>query len=355
MFDDVKGKWITRLTKRWNRFFYNFYYMNYMNQYWPLVSYHRNDISVMNIAFPDNISIYHVASFSDKESVLLEGEYPENCLFWNLTFYDNMGKVTHCVNESDFPNRFYRILVSKVKSKTSVYQIFPPCSFYAVIHRMYTVTDEPFTRRYLPKISLCFSNVSYPSPEYRLMHSIQFQERFRNYVRWYTFFDKFRMSNNFWDVDMHQFFVPSVKTLKNVFANPQALYMIAFPKKNKIMRIQGILPSIGHDCLIQYSSFMACDLSSFGTDSSVSYFSHYSDYNIYVCFKDRLQSFSTKLSERDSVLTWENDNKKPMVVYRLIFSSFQEFSPKKIYSGQNVDHIELKDLFGIYFPQIFYI
>ena len=78
MFDDIKGKWVTKISGNWNRIFYNFYYKKYRNQYWPLVSYHRNDISVMNIAFPDNISIYHVASFSKDESVLLEGEYPEN-------------------------------------------------------------------------------------------------------------------------------------------------------------------------------------------------------------------------------------------------------------------------------------
>ncbi len=355
MFDDIKGKWVTKISGNWNRIFYNFYYKKYRNQYWPLVSYHRNDISVMNIAFPDNISIYHVASFSKDESVLLEGEYPENCLFWNITFYDNMGKVAHCVNESDFPKRFYRILVSKVKSKTSVYQIIPPSSFYAVIHRMYTVTDEPFTKRYLPTISLCFSNVSYPSAEYRLINSIQFQDRFRFYVSWYNFFDNFRLSSKFSDVDIHQFFVPSLKTLKNVFSNPQALYMIAFPKKNKIMRIHGILPSIGHDCLIQYSSFMACDLSSFGTDSSVSYFSHYSDYNIYVCFKEKHDMLSKKISDRDTILTWEASNTNPIVVFRILFSSFQEFSPKNIYSESNVDHVKLQELFGNYFPQIFYI
>ena len=329
------------------KFFYQWCYKKFTNQFWPIVSYHKHDISVLNIAYPDRTSIYHSTSFDAKDTVILSGSYPENCLFWNITFYDDRGIMFYHVEESDFPSFQYTIIVSQKKDFTP--SVIPPCRYFSVIQRLYTVPYEDMFPKYLPNIRVIGKSVSYPLPETRVIQSTRLQDNFR----WFSFYKS--PSVVFPNINRHEFFIPSISQMENVFMNPQALYMILFPpSSSSILRINGVLPpNVGHDCLIQYISFMTGDLGTTRTDNAVSYFELSYKYTLFVC-KDatRVKNHPLYDSDTDRILEWNSCTKCPVLIFRILLSSFQTIQPHHFFQDTPVEKDVLEPLFGQIYPRV---
>ncbi len=341
---------IVVLFSLWKRYFTIVsFYEKFLFRFWPIVSYHKNDLSIMNLGFSESNGVSHISTFCSKEDVILSGEYPENCLYWSLVFYDTIGRVFASVEQSDFPLRKYEIIVSqKQLSKQTIRHICPPTKYFSVIQRIYSAPYTTLFPQYLPCIEYSNKGVVYDvTPIERVRDSMEFQKSFQTLLS----LEHCNIPNLREQVNLHQFFLPGQTYMERFFLNPQALILFAFPKRGKIMKIKGTLPNVGCDSFLQYISFMTCDFSSTVTDDSISYFELPYDYEIFI--SDNQMALYDE--GYDYTLLWNPRTKYPVVVMYIILSSFQSITPRHfLKSDTPVDGSEIREWFGEMIPQIYH-
>ena len=325
-------------------------YKKYLYQSWPLTSYHKNDLSIMNVGFPDNTSVLHFSTFRSDQDVLLSGEYPDNCLYWNLVFYDTFGRAFASIEQCDFPSRSYQLFLSQKKNlRKNIRVIAPPTKYFCALQRIFSVPYSTLFPMYLPNITYCDgSDVYSVSPTTRVQDSIEFQKTFytllslrRNYIS-KTLKDQ---------VNLHDFFLPGRNYMERFFWNPTVMMLFAFPKRGKLMKIKGSLPNIGHDCFLQYISFMTCDFQTTETDECSPYFGLPHDYEIFV--SDNPMVLYKKGYQH--TLSWNPSTKNPVFVMYLVFSSFHSVTPYQFMKTRDpVDATELRKWFGDILPLLYH-
>jgi hypothetical protein len=301
--------------------FLNNVYKYYANQFWPLVSFQRLGISLMNIAYPDECSIYHCASFSSENSFKIFGEYPTSCLFWNLTFYDTSGSVFLSVEESDFPNHSYEFYIKDHSVHVQNLEITIPDKYYCIIQRIYSNSIDFIFPKYVPHISdnTVKNLIHYISNNQRLKQSNLFEKRFRKVYK--LLHGKETIIQN-----SYQFCKPPLEKLAKAFPNPRAIYFVMKPDSiDSIITLQGIRPPIlDRTKMIQYISIMTSNYETLSTDHSITINNLPEKYNILIAKKNSLSIHNSKKkkNERQTFLIWNDDNKKPIIVLRFLLSSF---------------------------------
>ena len=298
-------------------FLYNIY-KYYVNQFWPLLSFQRLGISLMNIAYPDECSIYHCASFCSDINFKIFGEYPSSCLFWNLTFYDTTGAVFLSIEESDFPNHSYEFYIKDHTVHVQNLEITIPDKYFCIIQRIYSNSIDTIFPTYVPLMvdSTGKNLVRYISNKHRLKHSNLFEKRFRKFYK--LFHSKESIIQN-----SYQFCQPPPEKLAKAFPNPRAIYFVMKPDSiDSIITLQGIRPRIlDRTKIIQYMSIMTSNYETLSTDQSITINNLPEKYNILVGKKDSLSIRNCETKEQ-KVLIWNDDNKKPILVLRFLLSSF---------------------------------
>ena len=335
----------------WQRYFTILsLYKKYLYQSWPLTSYHKNDLSIMNVGFPDMTCVLHFSTFCSNQDVLLSGEYPDNCLYWNLVFYDTFGRAFSSVEQSDFPSRSYQVLVSQKKSlRKNIHVVAPPTKYFCVVQRIFSVPYTILFPTYLPSITYCDKSGVYSvCPTTRVQDSIEFQKIF------YTLssFGNNYISKTLNDqVNLHDFFLPGRNYMERFFSNPTAMMLFAFPKRGKLMKIKGSLPNIGQNCFLQYISFLTCDFRTTATDECIPYFELPCEYEMYVS-DNRMALYKEGY---EHTLSWNPSTKSPVFVMCLVFSSFHSVTPCQFMKTRDpVDAIELRKWFGDIIPWIYH-
>ena len=297
------------------KFFFRNWYKFYMDKSWPLVSYNRNGISLLNIAYPDSTSFYHCMTVKKTDTVQVIGKYPKDSLFWNLVFYDEKGEIFFSIEECDFPNYRYNFFIQNGEIYIGDITVPIPCDYFCMIQRLYTIDTHQLFPKYLPRIK----NQSRMVRDITPCERTEFSLSLSRWIRCLNYFYFFKYDRNI------DFKYPSHKIVKTLFPNPQATYLVSSPLKHgDILHISGTLPDVIHrDSVFQYMGFMTCNFSSISTDDSISHLDLSKNYEIFVGYENtdwETTKFNSKIHHR---LLWRNQNNYPIVVFRILFSSFE--------------------------------
>jgi hypothetical protein len=232
-----------------------------------------------------------------------------------LTVYDTLGVPFSSKIDSELGSSFHLRLGVDLKT---------PDDFYSVILRFYVTdpTDQLFHIDWLPKIFVthgdsCTDALSVPSLSIIQKRTMTLDNDIK----------KFMMRRHVdYRPDGHsQFFIPSSSATTSFFVNYNARYMVAFPKQNNVIRIDGILPKhISPTGRLRFIGFMACDLQTTETDDSISFVSLPERYTIWVAYsKESAEHYGLNVSSRNVLLLWKTTTKFPLVVYREIRTDTQ--------------------------------
>lgn len=291
-------------------------YKHYAHEYWPLVSFKAMGVSLMNIAYPDECSVYYCASFSSSVDLTFRGQYPNgnNALFWNLTFYDDGGNIFSSVEEKNFPNFFYEFHVKNGALVLDDMEIQIPSKYYCIIQRIYTKRPDIIFPKYVPKITGDEKNMmKYISHSKRLKNSKKFEKMFQNFYRFFH-----GVQSNF--PYSTEFMKPPLDKVSKAFPNPRAIYyIIKLSSTKNVLNLSGTRPlHMNRDKPIQYASIMISNYKTFGTDKSISLQDLPINYKIYIGPQK-----SMDLKQKENILEWDVQNKNPVIVIRFLISSFQ--------------------------------
>ena len=304
----------------------------------------------MNVGFPDMTSVLHFSTFRSDQDVFLSGEYPDNCLYWNLVFYDTFGRAFTSIEQSDFPSRRYQLFISQKKSlEQNIRVIAPPTKYFCVVQRIFSVPYTTLFPTYLPNITYFDKNNVYSvCPTTRVQDSIEFQKIFYTLLSVRTNYISKTLHDQ---VNLHDFFLPGRTYMERFFSNPMAMMLFAFPKRGKLMKLKGSLPNIGQHCFLQYISFMTCDFHTTTTDECSSYFELPCDYEIFVS-DNPMALYEGKY---EYTLSWNPCTKNPVLVMYVVFSSFHSVTPCQVAkSDAPIDGTEIRKWFGDMIPSIFH-
>lgn len=330
-------------------------YKYFLHENWPIVSKTDKDDSILNIAYPDKNIAYYVASFSVKNNISLKGKIPENneMYFWSLTIYRENGSIYHSINDTQINGKEYLINIgnSNMGSFTSslrddsTIKLNPPTGeTYCVIQRVYkkNIMFRIFPD-YIPNIIVDDGQVQIKevNVEERIKNSKILQSIFTK-----LFTKKFERINvsKFFRVDTNRFFLPADSEMSLVFPNPFAKYLMVFPHDDSnVIKIQGKLQdNIGisnNNC--RYVSFMTSSFYTTSTDNSISFkeirTNSDKEYILYAGFTEedaKERGYDSK-EENHNLLLWNEDNKKPVLVYRVVSTEINNNEDDSLFSINN--------------------
>lgn len=336
-------------------------YRQYLHEEWPIMSDIRRDKKnkILNAGFTDYSNIYYIASFQKKDKVSLEGEIPDNILFFSLTLYDDRGEEIYSIDDIDLNEKTYDI---KIENETISYNsknIKKELSNkYCIIQRIYRTKKTPdIYPTYLATIKIEGTEImkineknnlreKYSNNLQNLLYKLS-EHRF-SYIKEIGL-EKFFLK----EININEFFLPAKSQLSLVFPNHYSDYLIAFPKESKVMKITGKLPKeIGFQKFYRFIGFMACNFETTATDDSISDEDLIEEYTIYVAFsKEDAVKNGYNENSQDKLLLWEKGNSVPVVVFRILFGT-----KKTTYKIDNTKHVfsgnELRKVKFLYYPEV---
>ena len=238
---------------------------------------------ILNVAFPDTLINYNVASFDSDSTVNIATKIPlDDIYFFSITIYLENGKVYNSLNNSIFETKTgtlnHTFLLKPSAEQTTDKSITiiqtPPKEMsptYCVILRTYR--KEITTTLFDPTLSVNDKELEYKSitPQKREENSNVIQT-----LLYFLFHLKLSKINvqTFFDVDAYKFFLPADNRMGLVFLTLSPSILCAFLKKKKnnyVLRIQGELQNnIGEEnSTVSYVSFMASNFVKTSTDNSL--------------------------------------------------------------------------------------
>jgi len=310
-------------------------YKQHFFKLWPISSMAPH---LLNVAFPDFSVKYFIMSFPSNQSINIKGNIPNYLNYWAITFYDKSGSIIKHWNDTDFPDFKYSITINHYTS-------------FCIIVRYYfksinTINSFNLLPNDLPLITHNKYIYSLTNSNNIIKNSNSLQKLF------YKLYSNIHINYNFNDVYIHQFFLPNPTAVQCLFPNFDGIYLIALPSFNNVIKIQGIIPhSIGFPHNIRFIGFMASNLKTTATDSSISFLQLNFSYKLYVSYSvhDAIKYGYNPLT--DHIILWNTSNLFPVLIYRQIQIDHSGlFQLKKATS--NIDGHIIQHIMKDYYPTI---
>jgi hypothetical protein len=345
-------------------------YREYLYKKWPIVSSvgKDQDDNILNTGFPDYSSVYYIASFEKKNQVVLDGKVPDDITFLSIILYNNKGEAIYSIDDKNLykdTEKTYRVeikdnKISYNKKSENIEKILSET--YCIIYRVYRTKKTPtIYPDYVPTINIKGIEVTDVDNNSRMKNSNKLQDlvyklsesKFKRIHKINTVDIDESLENYFKKININEFFLPAKSQLSLVFPNHYSDYLIAFPKKSRVMKITGKLPEdIGMNQKNRYIGFMACNFITTATDDCISHEDLKNEYSIYISFTEEDAVQNGYKDTEDKLLLWKKENNCPVVVFRVLFESKDVMFPtinntKTIYAGK-----ELKKLNNQYYPNV---
>lgn len=321
------------------RVFFTITMRKYSRQGWIIVS---SAPRLLNVAMPDFLVEYWVASFRKGDRPVLVGDVPTGVNYWAFTVYDNTGLPVSSVNDTCIRGH-YSICVGKDPLR------FPPdVTDYCVVMRVYRKPCKKFD------ISTCL-------PTIYLDHTIVPQ------VPWDVIQkNSSAVEQQIWKAFGHRhierppstkrgFFLPPPRHLASLFPNHDAAYLVAFPFSSRVLRLSWRLPSLSHSDL-RFSGFMTCDLKTTRTCSSCSReeWKNTPDgamITVWFGFTSR-DALEAGMKTTDRFLQWDTECTEPIMVYREV-----RMKKKGIFAipPDNNEPLQAKQIMRSFYPLLEYL
>ena len=345
-------------------------YRSYLDQEWPIVSSvgKEKEDDKLNTGFPDYSNIYYIASFEKKNQIVLEGKVPDNILFLSLTLYNNKGEAIYSIDDKNLyqdTEKTYRVEIKKnIISYNKISDDIDEklSETYCIIYRVYrTKKTLPIYPKYIPTIKIEGKDIIDIDNKSRMKDSNKLQDlvyklsesKFKRIHKINTVDIDESLENYFKKININEFFLPAKSQLSLVFPNHYSDYLLAFPKKSRVMKITGKLPEdIGMNQKNRYIGFMACNFITTATDDCISHEDLKNQYSIYISFTKEDAVQNGYKDTEDKLLLWNKENNCPVVVFRVLFEGKDVMFPsidntRHIYAGK-----ELKKLNNKYYPNV---
>lgn len=288
------------------RLFFWRMYQKYRHRGWCIVS---KMPELLNVAFPDASVQYFVSSFSFHDGVRLVGTLPsgQDVLYTSITTYDTLGNPVGSLFDDqivcDKKNQ-YVILIGRDIKKPNTWS-------YSIVLRVYTRhPSKSLNVQMLPSLYILdkgsWCRLSQPNI-LSIMQETQSIQR--------ILLKSLSTKHTHRSVG-HSFFLPPRSKIQHFFVNTNAVYLVVFPRRNRVLQIDGVLPeNIGRDFSRRYISFMACNLDTTQTDESIGFTLLDRFYRIWVAYS-RQDAEKFGYSPGDHLLLWRAETLAPVLVYR---------------------------------------
>lgn len=303
------------------RFFFKTLYKKYAGKGWALIS---NPPVLLNVALPDFMVVYRIASFRKKDRVEVYGYKPDNCSYFSFTTYDQLGMPVSKINDSHIANPFHLVVGQDLRK--------PDDEYYCLIYRVYrtnkkTIPTQPIIvingKNILPvSDSEVYENTSYLS---RKIES-RLEKRNLTIQGNYDFFS-----------------LPPASRMSGLFPNRDAKYLVLFPKTDTII-VRGRF-----DTSARFTGFMVCNYKSTSTTDTLTYLDMPKRYIFWVSSSLK-QAKQNGYKEDCPLMLWPANY--PLLVYREVrVDSHRGLFDKRI---QENDWVSACKIMGIYYPFVEY-
>lgn len=294
-------------------------YYKFLHQGWSVIA---KAPKYLNVALPDFSVQYILASFLKTDSVTIRGKVP-TAAYVSLTIYDTYGLPSSSIHLTD--QKEFSIDVGKDLKK-------PSSLLYVVIYRIYQAQEKV----QFPKIQLNHQEVA-PLPVSKIYdNSLAITEKITT-----------ELSKNL-DLTIEKgrcFFLPVDANMSGLFINKDAIYLIGTPTDSNVIKISGMLPPRNKNrCFV---GFMACNLKTTATDSSVGWDDLKEQYSIFVAYNKKTAMRYGYDPNRDQFLQWSKNNPAPVVVYREV-----QTKHSGLFNLKSNKWEDAKKIMGIYYPII---
>jgi hypothetical protein len=294
-------------------------YFKFLHKGWSVIA---KAPKYLNVALPDFSVQYILASFMHTDHVVLRGQVPL-ASYVSLTIYDTYGLPSSSVQLTFKKN--FEITVGKDLQK-------PDSFLYVIIFRIYQAREEII----FPTIELNKNLIKQLS----ISKIHQNSKTITNQI-------VAQLSKNL-DLSIEKglcFFLPVNANMSGLFINKDAIYLIGTPAGADVIKITGILPpKTKNTCFI---GFMACNLKTTATDSSIGWDDLEKNYTIYVAFEKKKAMQYGFDPIKDKFLQWNKDNALPVIVYREV-----QIKHSGLFQLESNKWQDAKKVMGIYYPVI---
>lgn len=257
-------------------------------RYWPVRSQFPG---VMNIAFPDESARYHVMSFPSGVLVEVSGDkHIDSVFYWSITLYDTRGTPIAWVNDSMFSHDRFTIRHW--------------CDRTCCMIVRYYVRDNKARPR-LPTVCVPGRQLEPTSASSVDRNCSRIQTLIYAVSPWIRY--------DFKDEDTSRFFLGNPTRMQNLFANPDAMYLMCLPDKSATSII-----TLRVDKDARFVGFMAGDLRTTRTVSSTSALPPGEWCTIYASTSVERAERSGYNRDAHRLLLWDEDTKWPILIYRQI-------------------------------------
>jgi hypothetical protein len=321
-------------------------YKHYSKQGWALVC----KIPLLNIAFPDTSVQYFVCSFPRDDRVRLVGKLPPRSLvaYSALTVYDTQGVPVASLYDDE-------IKVNK-DGKYDLrmgcdLKIPPSSSYYCIIMRLYMADPHsPLRADLTPSLlvmdsgSPCQQTLAEVSVKDMAKNSETVEEKVVGFLSRRTL-PQFSGKQSF--------YAPASSEMASFFVNKNAVYMLAVPdSRSGVLCVTGErYAKIGRDHDIRFVGFMACNLESTATDSSIGWMALPINYRVWVA-KSENDARRAGYKGNDPLLLWKRTNKFPVLVYREVRVDHRGLMSVTQQEDRKVEPLECKKIMGRFYPLV---
>lgn len=320
-------------------------YKHYSKQGWALVC----KIPLLNIAFPDTSVQYFVCSFPREDKVRLVGSLPPRHLvaYSALTVYDTQGVPVASLYDNEIKT-----------NKDGKYQlrmgcdlkIPPSSSYYCIILRLYMTDPHSPLRADLTPSLVVDSDFQCQQtlPEVRVQDMAKNSETVEEKV---VGFLSRRTLPQF--SGLQPFYTPPSSEMASFFVNKNAVYMVAVPDSpSGVLCVTGErYTKIGRGHDIRFVGFMACNLQSTATDSSIGWMDLPVHYRLWVA-KSENEARAAGYKGNDTLLLWKRTNKFPVLIYREVRVDQKGLLSVTQREDRRIEPAECKKIMGRFYPRV---
>lgn len=300
-------------------------YKKYVNQGWKLIS---NAPKYMNIALPDFVVVYRLASFHSKDNVEIVGYKPSYFSYFSFTVYDQDGMNFDSISHSQIKDNLFHIKLGKdIK--------IPKDDYYCLIYRVYRTNTKIIPQQPI----IVINNENILPIEESIIRDLTLDVS-KEII-------KFLTMRNLKISESYDFFsLPPSSKLIGLFPNPDARYLVLFPRISQTLIIKGKL-----DRSSLFSGFMVCDYRTTSTIASINYLSMPTFYTFWVStsYEEAIRKGYIK---NTPLLLWPQDG-IPMLVYREVRINYSKGIFSKTLRAN--DSFAVKKAMGEFYPNVQYL
>lgn len=304
------------------RFFFKSLYKKFVNQGWALIS---NAPRSLNIALPDFLVVYRIASFSKKDHVEVYGHRPENCSYFSFTVYDQLGLPVSSINDSEiFGNPFHLVVGRDLPQ--------PDDDYYCLIYRVYRTNKKEIPSQ--PILVVNGKNIL-PVPDTDVFENTSLIAR--------TIASRLEKRDLTIRQNFDFFCLPASSKMSGLFPNRDARYLVLFPKTDTL------IVSGRFDTTARFTGFMVCDYKTTSTFDTLTSLDMPKRYTFWVSTSLRMAIKRGYQQDSCPLLLWPPT---PMLVYREVrVDSCRGLFDKKIREN---DWESARRVMGVYYPKVEY-